>query len=129
MYTLQALGVNKLVEAAWDLVPFSFVVDWMVNWRSFSRDPRSYFASHATKLLGHSIRQEWVLKPSCTVQAPPFHDGTDGPTATWQGQDHPCLSKYDRLPGFPSGTSEAGVFKSLSKTNLIDGAALILQRI
>jgi hypothetical protein len=127
--TLQALGVKKVIEAAWDLVPFSFVVDWMVNWQSFAKDPRRLFDNHNVKMLGHSTKHTWYMKPRVIASLPAMHDGITSASSQWDGDEQIALTQYVRTRGFPSGSETAGVFSSLSVTNMLDGAALILQRI
>jgi hypothetical protein len=127
--TLQALGVKKVIEAAWDLVPFSFVVDWMVNWQSFAKDPRRLFDNHNVKMLGHSTKHTWYMKPRVIAGLPAMHDGITSASSQWDGDEQIALTQYVRTRGFPSGSETAGVFSSLSVTNMLDGAALILQRI
>lgn len=125
---LQALGVTKIVEAVWDLVPFSFCVDWIANWNAFKQDPRHAFASHNVSRLGHSVKMEYTATPSSVLQVGP-NDGIPGDLQTWRGQPHVFYKRFDRTPGFPASTQQTTVFNTLSITNLMDSAALVLQRL
>jgi hypothetical protein len=129
-HTLRGLGVNKVVEAAWDLVPYSFVVDWLINWKAVFRMVNlARFSTHTVRRMGYSIKEEWSCTPKVSVATPNLFDGTPGITAVWNGQEEVVRRLYNRSVGFPSDTDTAGVFSTLSKTNMVDGAALILQRI
>jgi hypothetical protein len=128
-FTLQALGVDRVTEAVWDLVPFSFVIDWLINWRSFAKDPRTKFQNHHVRRLGYSVKEEWYCIPIFEYDRPPFTTGGPRLQASSMGSAQIVQSAYSRTPGFPPGSETAGVFSSLSITNLVDGAALILQRI
>lgn len=126
---ISALGVDKICEATWDLVPFSFVVDWLVDWRAFRNDPKTLYANHAVKRMGYSISETWSFKPSTSLSTPNLWDGTPGPSSSWVGSTQVVKSVYERYPGFPPGCDNVGLFKRLSKTNLVDAAALMLQRL
>jgi hypothetical protein len=129
-HTLKGLGVDKVVEAAWDLIPYSFVVDWLINWKAVFRAVNlARFSTHTVRRMGYSVKEEWEYTPKILVSTPNLHDGSPGLSAEWNGQAGIVRTLYNRSVGFPADTETAGVFSTLSKTNLYDGAALILQRI
>jgi len=129
-YMLQGLGVDKVVEAVWDVIPFSFVVDWLINWRSFSKDPRSKFQNHNVRRLGYSTKETVSFTPSTRLRGiATLYDGITSLDLHNVGTSQVYKTTYTRTAGFPPGSETAGVFKTLSTTNLFDGAALILQRV
>lgn len=125
---LDQLGAKDLVTALWDLIPYSFVVDWFFDVGGLlSIDPASYF-SVQSKSTGYSIKETWKFKSSMTVNLHGFWNGATREASTDCGASNTRVV-YQRVPGFPPGSSEVGAFGGLSKTQLADGAALILQRI
>jgi len=128
--TMQGLGVGKIIEAAWDIVPFSFMVDWLINWKAIGNAlSAGNFSTHKLRYVGHSTKYEWTMHPSVDVLGPSLWDGTPGVVSSWTGKPGVIRSVYSRTPGFPDGHENAGVFSGLSLTNLADAAAIIVQRL
>lgn len=119
------LGMRSVAEALWDLVPFSFVVDWFTHINRDIRRGSVNWNSFKTRYVGYSTKIEWYG----------YFDIVSRATTTW-GRDTVSLrtgsqivqKSYGRVAGFPPDTSSVGVFGSLSKTQLADGVALIIQR-
>jgi len=123
---MQRLGVNQMVEALWDLVPFSFVVDWFVHIDRMVKTNPAVWASWDLRNVGYSTKTCWYArgKTSCTASI-----STGSNYAEAQGPDFCFKKQYGREPGFPGDTIGVGLFGRLSYSNMLDGAALIVQRI
>jgi hypothetical protein len=127
---LNALGVTKLVDAVWDLVPFSFVVDWFINWNKLKRlTYESMINSQLIVRMGYSDKFQYYVKPKTWIHdygpypyIPPTH-------SEWLGNEQVAYSSYVRVPGFPPSTEDSGFFGSLSKTEINAGTALIIQKL
>jgi hypothetical protein len=129
-HVMDGIGSEKVFEALWDLVPFSFVMDWFFHIdRLMVVNPLLWGGDKVT-MMGSSIKQEWKFCTAVAVQIDPlwlpdvYHSGQ-----FVTGSPEILRKSYYRYPGFPSGTSESGAWGGLSKTQLASGAALMLQRI
>lgn len=122
---MEALGTTKVAEALWDLVPFSFVVDWFFHLNRLL-DQAPDWASANVIYMGYSHKELWYH----TVKVKLLDNLWNyGPQTTFPGPEHLVKTKYSRVPGFPPGTDYVGAFGDLSKTHIADGTALILQRL
>jgi hypothetical protein len=128
---LEYFGVNKVVGLAWELIPFSFVVDWFTN---------------AQERL-NSLTRIRLGGPFCDIQG--ICSSTKKTSTSrlfiWPGR-HPYLSLhatnpdslyevgsfqtslYNRLPGIPD-TSGVVDFSTLGLFHGVAGASLIIQRL
>lgn len=123
----QRLGAEKMAEAVWDLVPFSFCIDWLINVQKVIGMTPFAFTSHRLERLGHSIKYEYGVNLLLNTNFPyyvPDPLKSSVPIGELVG-----YTTYQRYPGFPSGYQTYGVFGNLRMINLADGAALIAQRI
>jgi len=127
------LHADSLFDAMWELLPCSFVVDWLIN----------------IDLLDNLLDNQRLTQPSVTdlgyskKNILTYHTvgrGYNGGFGTsnyftrsggssgnvWEG---PALTKssYLRLKGFPTGTSTEGYFGSgINITHSLDGTALFI---
>jgi hypothetical protein len=125
---LQGLGTDLVFEAMWDLVPYSFIVDWFFNVQKWVMLNPLLYQMDKVKYMGYSTKTKWTYTASCDVAVGPTWDGlTD--TASWTSAAQVLKEEYTRNPGFPPGSSGPASFDGLSTTQLADSAALILQRI
>jgi len=124
----QRLGVNKIAEAVWDLVPFSFVVDWFVNVQKIMGIDPTLWARHDIRYLGHSLKLESCIDIDFKCSFPAYAEVPEV-TKTCSVQGSVGNISYSRSEGFPSGYDTYGVFGNLRKINIADGAALIVQRV
>lgn len=100
----QAWGIDQVAQAAWDLVPFSFIVDWFIN-------VGDTISSWAPK-LGTTILASWIVDTLVTTQSINVSGaeiwlGTPGATyrvtgtqANFSGSSTRVVSQKDRLPNF-----------------------------
>lgn len=125
----QRLGVNKVAEAIWDLIPMSFVVDWFFDVSELIAMGPVFWDSHELRRLGYSLKEEWAvdtqLEYGYALQGLP---ALTPKKKLFTLASQRILKKYTRSPGFPEGGS-SGLFGNLRLSNLADGAALIAQRI
>jgi len=123
---MQRLGTGQVLEALWDLVPFSFVVDWIINVQDLIGNDPIYWNTHRARQMGYSVKEQWKMEITLrsyatTYQGTDYLDTVVGPEVVH--------SKYQRVKGFPPGTSTVGLFGGLSITHLADATALVLQRL
>lgn len=123
---LARLGARDVAEALWDLVPYSFVVDWFTHINQVIRRRVLPWNSFCLRYVGYSRKIEWLGRVSATCYfSTPF--GTA--SGTFSGGDQVVQKAYQRFPGFPPATATVGLFGSLNSTQLSELAALIVQRI
>jgi hypothetical protein len=127
-HVLDALGAKKLAFAAWDLVPFSFVVDWVVHFDRFMGHQHLNWNSHTIAKMGYSLKTEHKFHVEVRANSGEVWDGSNL-DFEWKGGSESCYKTYNRTRGFPPDTGSAGIFSALTITNLGDAAALIAQRI
>jgi hypothetical protein len=125
---MQYFGLHKFIGLAWELVPFSFVLDWVTNAGDYiSRYTSPHFASpyYNMRNLSHSLktltREEIILPAGYS-----FSEG-HGTTPT----DYPLCSgttsSYSRNRGIPS-TSGSVDFSLLGTFHALVGSALLFQK-
>jgi hypothetical protein len=128
---MDALGVKNVAEAVWDLVPYSFVVDWFINFNKIlRRDPTVQVREKLTH-VGYSVKTSYYGEFKSSFSGNNFWNGVNpsGDTSPAEGAERLIYQSYTRTRGFPPSTLTAGWFGSLSQQELANGAALILQRI
>jgi hypothetical protein len=124
----EAIGAVDIGFALWDALPWSFVVDWIVDLKSLYKSPLADFRSHKLYRVGYSETYEWGFIPSVSLRSPSFYDNSRV-EAEWKGSETVARKSYSRTPGFPTGAESAGIFGSFSKHSIGNAAALIIQQI
>lgn len=130
-YACQRMGTANVAEALWDLLPFSFVVDWFIDLERVVKYLPLYWNRHTFRRMGYSVKTEYRAA---------LEIDSDATITWWNGMSFPksktelcpeitVASTYVRTPGFPPDMSGVGAFNGLSFTHLADGAALIAQRL
>lgn len=137
---------RDLLPTLWEVVPYSFVVDWFVNTRglmNLARYNAALGVLHQASVSGlcYSLRGE------CTYQAEvlPFYDAVVRNQLYWGFPPYTIVSgalksvftgtkgvwrKYVRVAGVPPATiGTLFSTKGLSLSNLVSGLALISQRL
>jgi len=125
------MGTANVAEALWDLLPFSFVVDWFIDLERVVKYLPLYWNRHTFRRMGYSVKTEYRAA---------LEIDSDATITWWNGMSFPksktelcpeitVASTYVRTPGFPPDMSGVGAFNGLSFTHLADGAALIAQRL
>lgn len=127
---LQYFGINKVVGLAWELIPFSFVLDWFTNvqerlntlTRLHTGGPFVEFRN-----ICHSVK----LTHQETLVYVPGRDASFGGTCISPSSATPLATRtvvdYQRSVGLPN-TSGVVDFTALGLFHAITGTALILQR-
>jgi len=121
------LGTTELAEALWDLVPWSFVVDWFTHVNRFVRQGPIMWNSADLRRTGWSIKEEHFAEIKLTSRAATSYGF--GPLSEVTLDPHLVGSTYQRTPGFPPSTQSVGLFGNLTKTQMADGVALVVQKI
>lgn len=121
------LGARDVAAALWDLVPFSFVVDWFTHINRFVEQRSIDWGAYDIRKPGHSVRTKWYgtvdWKSKCFI---PWSQQSREDTGNLGTS---CVqSTYVRTAGFPAATSSVGLFGNLNQTQLAEGIALIVQR-
>lgn len=127
---MSRLGLNKrnVAEALWDVVPYSFVVDWFTHLNRVFKQPPISWSGRELRQVGSSFKREWFGK--VTVRSQAYTDLSGYTPATVVDLGEQVVQKsYTRVDGFPSGTTSVGLFGNLNKTQLAEGIALIVQRL
>jgi hypothetical protein len=127
-------GLNKIVGTAWELIPFSFVVDWFTNAQEkindLTRIPFGEGPFYNLVSIGSSIKKSatWDL---CIN---PGYDFTVDMTMRSPADPLPALrcevSEYTRIPGVPETPGVINVdVSSLGLFHGITAGELLLQKI
>lgn len=120
------LGARSLAEALWDVVPYSFVVDWFTHVNRMIRQRKTDFNSFDLRRVGHSVKTDWYGSCDWTATVSGYQGSKSASGSTGESR---FQSEYTRYPGIPSGCSSVGLFGNLNKTQIAEGLALIVQRI
>jgi len=120
------LGVRDVLTALWDVVPYSFIVDWFTHVNRVIRRQQTDFGSFDIRRMGYSYKDKWYARLDWTSTA--YAYGGDLITSG-SGPESCVQEKYTRIAGFPPNTSTVGLFGNLNKTQIAEGLALIVQRI
>jgi hypothetical protein len=123
-------GLNKVVGTAWELIPFSFVVDWVTNAQERLNDLTRIRLGDSPFYnltgIGSSIKQ--VLQHQLCIT--PGVDTVYGMTLDSESPI-PVLSvetsKYTRIPGLPD-TSGVVDISTLGLFHGVTGVELLLQK-
>lgn len=128
---LQYFGINKVVGLAWELIPFSFVVDWFTNAQErINSLTRLRFGGPFVEFrnISHSVkklhREKLIFSP---VNDHSFGGLTISPSSDTIVAYRDTI-EYHRRPGIPD-TSGVLDFSALGLFHAISGAGLIIQRI
>jgi len=124
-------GLNKVVGTAWELIPFSFVVDWFTNSQeainSLTRIPLGESPFMNVTSVGYSFKNvalyDYLIIPG--------YDITNGYPDMEPSSPFPCFSyaitDYSRFPGFPD-TSWFANLSNFGSFHAITGGELLIQK-
>jgi len=132
------LDRNSILTTLWEVVPFSFVIDWFVDTQSvWSPLSMARLAAPDISNLGCST----VLEETFQVEyLPPVHFGTPTWALSYLDYFSGCgpitgsggrTRKYVRVSGLPGLSQIATIFKSrgLNSTQLTSGTSLVVQQV
>jgi len=125
---MAALGLDNLSAVIWDAIPFSFVMDWFVHLRNGLRFSGTDWHAYGVRKVGYSVKEEFSLGLTIESNAASTIRSMSDTSFAASG-NVPVLTKYTRTPGFPPDSGTVGVFGRCRISALLDGAALILQRV
>jgi hypothetical protein len=133
-YYVQDLGLDKILGLAWELVPFSFVVDWFTNAQERVNSLSSHFDWGPFTAFKGMCFSEKTLEVTTHYSMPGFREyGLSGnPIISTPNKPFPVVtqrkSTYWRSLKAPS---TSGVFdlSTLGLFHAITGGALIIQRL
>lgn len=122
----QALGTGDLLATVWEVIPFSFIVDWFIDFNGIGTDNPIFWNTSRCKDLCYSIKRE--LKAVSKTRF--FSAGwNQNMSMILTSEPKVVRSYYQRYLGFPPNTTNVGLFGGCNLTHLLDGAALIMQRL
>lgn len=126
---LNRLGTRDVALALWDLVPFSFVVDWFTHINRFLEQGPIGWEKFDLRRVGYSTKVEWFAKYKVYSVATSSVSGVSPVYVDYHTDPLLVKTSYDRWSGFPDQTTSVGLFGNLNKTQIAEGLALIVQRL
>jgi hypothetical protein len=124
-YVMDQLKFTDLYSALWDLLPFSFVVDWFIDIQNLSLEAPYLFRKWDLRRVGYSVKHVWTASFNIESSLTAFQRTTTPISYTIPNQV--VRSQYARYPGFPASGQTVGLFGGFNFTHLMDGSALIMQ--
>lgn len=111
-------------RSAWELVPFSFVVDWFFDVGSFI-SAVTPIPGVDTLASGYSIHDEWTLEQRSHAEVVPAQAANYTVITTQEGLISTSANYYSR---FPSGVSIPSLYPRLNTLKIVDIGSLVFQR-
>jgi hypothetical protein len=126
---LQYFGINKIIGLAWELIPFSFVVDWFTNAQErINSLTRLHTGDPFTEVRGLCYTTKTVLEESCMYRPTSINSHTvirpDVPVKLWTAKS----VSYNRSLVSPDVSSVLD-FSALGSSQYTSLGALLLQRV
>lgn len=131
-YAIEYLHADSLFDVLWELTPYSFVVDWLINTDLLAA---SYLSTRLQAPDVHNVC--YSQKESLTYRVLATSGLTNhcpGGYSRSNGSSSPAylegsigkISTYSRYAGFPSGFDVPGLMGGVNTIHLLDGSALII---
>lgn len=124
-------GLNKIIGLGWELIPFSFVVDWFTNSQEvvnkLTRIPLGESPFMNIACIGHSIKNvstyDYICNPGFDINVGMDLTDPSSPIRIFSYS----ISDFHRIPGFPNTSffdnpSNLGLFRGIS------GGELLIQK-
>lgn len=128
---LQYFGVNKMAGLAWELIPFSFVIDWFTNAQErINSLTRLNVGGPFTEIRGFCVSSKQVLREELSI-TPGYNNAFGCPQTS---PDHSVVlahrvsSTYNRFLSFPD-TSGVFDFSALGLFQYTASGSLFLQKL
>lgn len=123
---LQRIGMGSMLECMWDVLPYSFVVDWFINVSQLLKHTPNYWNPWSMRNVGYSVKVSVDCQVKMTMTSSNSFRSYDqvrmiGPQCVFV--------KYDRANGFPVSTDTLGFFSGMTLTHLADAGSLLAQRL
>jgi len=127
-YVMQALGVTDVYATLWEVLPFSFVVDWFFNVSKWAANTTIYkVMQHQVRNCCYSVDCEW--RGDFELFSTAFDNHGNSKSEISLQNDVLVRKTYERELGFPPDSYTSGFFGGFTITHLADSAALIAQRL
>lgn len=127
---LDALGLNFNPQIVWNAIPWSFVIDWLIDVGQWLKDRRFQHMEPKMNIMQYlwSIRRSRTILVTSKVTSPIYYPGTGLPGDYVQSITHPVVQQtaYRRDAGLPTASSLTTSGLNLNEFTL--GAALVLSR-
>jgi len=125
-HVLKRLGAHDVLSTLWDIVPYSFVVDWFTHANRVLEQRYRNFGSYTLRRIGSSTKTTLYADGILRLHTSNYDDN---PYTEVHIPESPVATSYSRSAGFPAWTSTVGLFGNLNLTQMLEGTALIMQRI
>jgi len=128
---VQHFGLNKFFGLAWELVPFSFVIDWVTNAQEYVNKLTPSLGSPFYNIRGvsHSVKEE--LDESLRISPTFYHSDWDGKQLNLASPLTVASCKtttYKRYPRLPT-TSGVVDFSTLGTFHFLASGSLLIQKL
>jgi len=127
---LQYFGINKMAGLVWELIPCSFMIDWVFGAQEYVNKLRFRTDSPFNEFRGmwHSVKQETSEKLYCIPgYSPAFDDYMTTPSGSFVVAQR-RTTNYLRYPGFPKTTESSLDFSELGLFHLLTSGSIIIQK-
>jgi hypothetical protein len=127
---LDGLGVNFNPAIVWNAIPWTFVIDWVVNVSRWLNDQRLGNMEPKINIMQWlwSIKRRRRIYIDSLITCPIYYSGTGIPGNYTSTITHPVVTQtsYKRVAGMPSASSL--ITSGLNSTEFTLGAALVITR-
>lgn len=129
-YMAEYLNATSLFSALWELLPCSFVIDWLINVDLLLASSQVYrFQRPDISELCHSSREEYKFRYLSQAGIGSVPGGLYGPwTLTprfYESEDFKAVT-YHRYVDLPSGSDAVGFFGGMNLVHSADATALFI---
>lgn len=129
-YYLQRIGIDRLWDALWDIIPYSFLVDWFVDLSGWAYNNPITWRNMNLRDVGYSVKTEYQAGLNvCSLWPLWGQTSEEYPSNSYVVPSQVVLRDYQRNAGFPPDTNTVGMFGDLSMQQLSSAAALVVQRL
>jgi hypothetical protein len=129
VFALQS-GIGRLLSTAWELVPYSFVVDWFAPiGANLAKIENHLLDDINPRMIGHFWTSAQTTTTYSYVVLAPYINAwtTVSPQQSYAGQI--IVRGYNRRGGLPSNEADSGVAKGFSWSRAAQAVALTIQKV
>jgi len=127
---LQYFGINKVAGLAWELIPCSFMLDWVFGAQEYVNKLRFRTETPYNEFRGlwHSVKKETSEKLYCIPGwSPAYDDYLTSPSGSFVVAER-LTTDYLRLPGLPKTTDSSFNFSDIGLFHAITTGSIIIQK-